>query len=95
MSSQPQNEALVYNDAEKGTLEVVSLPNLSKQYPDEKTVALVDTPPAKFLDVKQALPPPATKKPAAKPKRKVSKWILFTLWFNTYRSVSMPHPSLS
>jgi hypothetical protein len=27
----------------------------------------------------------AAKKPAPKPKKKVSKWILFKLWFNTYR----------
>ena len=29
--------------------------------------------------------PPAGKGGSTKPKRKVSKWILFTLWFNTYK----------
>jgi len=27
----------------------------------------------------------AKPKPAGKPKRKVSKWVLWRLWFNTYR----------
>lgn len=40
-------------------------------------------------DIKPVDPPPASKpaaaKPPAKPKKKVSKWILWQLWFNTYR----------
>lgn len=31
-------------------------------------------------------------KPAAKPKKKVSKWILWQLWFNTYRLVLISSP---
>src|SRR5262245_49786469 len=40
--------------------------------------------PAGFKPPKTPVPSPTAKKPA-RPKRKVSRWILFQLWFNTYR----------
>jgi hypothetical protein len=63
----------------------------------DNTLAVLSTPPPAYLDEKKGLesystadgtvappsPPPApAKKP---PKPKPSRWILFQLWFNTYR----------
>lgn len=67
------------DDAEKGI------------YDSSLTLPVLSTPPVAHLDEKKALdatvalpsPPPA---PANKPpKPKPSRWILFQLWFNTYR----------
>lgn len=56
-------------------------------YPDEKKdLAQVST--LAVTELKKDAPAPANRpKPAAKPKKKVSKWILWQLWFNTYRSL--------
>ncbi|EIM90402.1 uncharacterized protein STEHIDRAFT_51165 [Stereum hirsutum FP-91666 SS1] len=40
----------------------------------------------KSVDLPSA-PKPPTAKPPTKPKKKVSKWILWQLWFNTYRKL--------
>lgn len=73
-----------WDDAEKGLYD--STPTLP-----------VLSPPAVHLDEKKVLeshssadatvtPPPAPRPaPTKKPKPKTSKWILFNLWFNTYR----------
>jgi hypothetical protein len=71
-----------WDDAEKGiydstpTLPVLSPP--SPAYVDEKKVSSADT---AIIPAPRA-PPAAAKKP---PKPKVSRWIRFQLWFNTYR----------
>jgi len=82
MSAKPEVSAPAYNDAERGTLDVdqrqaaivVALPFTEERKVDP-TLAVT----------KEVIPQPtkASKPPA--PKRKVSKWILWTLWFNTYR----------
>lgn len=78
-----------YNEAEKGTVDATS--SLPVLHSDEKNVVAVKvTPveiaPPKFIEAKEkGLDAP--KKPTPKPKKKVSKWILWTLWFNTYRYI--------
>ena len=87
--SLPDGGALtVYDDAEKGTLDVHS---------GSFTVAALGLGDEKFDE--KAKPPgiitaevvPATASPTKPPakKKKVSKWILWQLWFNTYRCVSI------
>jgi len=82
----PEGAVTVYDEAEKGTLEVPSGP---------LTVAAFGLVNGKVEELKPSTVIPsgvpvssseATKPPA---KKKVSKWILWTLWFNTYRCVSM------
>lgn len=90
MSSDKKSETPAYSDAEKGTLEPLSISvhNVQPLSYSEDKKTLVDVAPPKFVDVKQSLPATAVIKAAKaspKPKRKVSKWILFQLWFNTYR----------
>ena len=82
--SAPESAAPAYDAAEKGTLEDHSKP------PSVTTLALsdqtrVDTPPDASKEV-IPIPKPITTKPSTK---KVSKWILWQLWFNTYRYVSI------
>ena len=100
MSSEPTQggAAPAYDDAERGTLEVVrpapvspvSYPSDKKEDPfkDEKkalaTVAAVESLPASKEKAADAAPAPRAPAPK-KPKKKVSKWILWQLWFNTYR----------
>ena len=86
MASKP-NEVAAYDDAEKGTGDAVLSPKAALTRPsavvplkDEKDPAAFASPPKK-LDAAAA--PPA--KPAARPKRKVPRWVLWQLWFNTYR----------
>ncbi|KAI0262918.1 hypothetical protein BC834DRAFT_971733 [Gloeopeniophorella convolvens] len=80
----PDGAAPAYDDAEKGTLEVHSrqiAPAPPTEYKDEKKDNSM------LVSTKEVVP--ATKaaaKPAAK-KKKVSKWILWKLWFNTYRKL--------
>ena len=101
MSSEPTQggAAPAYDDAERGTLEVVrpapvspvSYPSDKKEDPfkDEKkalaTVAAVESLPASKEKAADAAPAPK------KPKKKVSKWILWQLWFNTYRFAITVH----
>lgn len=67
-----------YDDPEKGTTDAVV-----PAYPrDEKPREI--TPP-QYLEVKKGEAKDAPRKPTPKPKKKVSKWILLKLWFNTYR----------
>lgn len=82
-----QGAAPAYSEAEKGTLEspqaAYSKDEKSGAYPDEKKGGLdIVTYPVPELK-KDSAPRPS--KPAAKPKKKVSKWIVFQLWFNMYR----------
>ena len=87
-----------YSDAEKGLVDiheqrpVGAAPVFSGQapsYPTDEKKALVSAnffpPPKEKEKPAAAAQPPA--RPPAKKKKKVSKWILFKLWFNTYRSV--------
>ena len=80
MSTEPRVDT--YNDAEKGTVEVATITVPPTSYPgDEKKVDnSIALPEVK----KENATPPAKKSPP-KPKKKVSKWIRWTLWFNTYR----------
>jgi hypothetical protein len=63
-----------YNDAEKGILD--SLPVQVSYYPKDKKDA------GALTDSKSA-PPPV--KPTPKLKKRASKWVLWRIWFNTYR----------
>lgn len=55
-------------------------------YPDEKKGDVSVLPVA---ELKKDAPAQVNRpKPAPKPKKKVSKWILWQLWFNTYRYTS-------
>ncbi len=81
--------ATAWDDAEKGlydstpTLPVVSQPSPAHLL-DEKKAAVIETYTTADVTVAPPArpPPPAKKKPAGP---KPSKWILFQLWFNTYR----------
>jgi hypothetical protein len=79
------------NDAEKGMLEVrpdlKSLPTLPA-YPNEKNGGLIVSPakPVYVDPAAQVVQVAPVKKAPAKPKRKVSKWVRWKIWFNTYRS---------
>jgi hypothetical protein len=82
MSSGPaENGATpVYNDPEKGTLDIVSPRSVvAPFYPQDEKMRLTHNPPT----LKK---PSAPAKPAPKRKARASRWIIFTLWFNTYRS---------
>ena len=73
-----------YDAAEKATLEVYAGPadvtTLDEKRVDSSVVVTSEAvPPSREAAIK---PPPAKKK-------KVSKWILWNLWFNTYRFVSI------
>lgn len=100
MSSRTPTDATVpaYSDAEKGLIDIhaphptTTVPASAfsahtTSYPlDEKKADL--TSPTLFpppLEKKEA-PPPAAK-PSPKKKKKASKWVLWRLWFNTYRFV--------
>lgn len=81
----PDGSVTVYDDAEKGTLEVPSGTTSVATFVDGKVEELKPsavTPSIVPVGAIEATKPPAKKK-------KVSKWILWTLWFNTYRCVSM------
>jgi len=74
-----------YDAAEGGTLEVHSGPSSASTlaFNDEMKVAT----PLVVSEEVIPIPIPPTNKPPAK--KKVSKWILWQLWFNTYRYVSI------
>ena len=83
--SSPESAAPAYDAAEKGTLDDHSRPS------SVTTLALsdqmkLDTP----LDAPKeviTIPKPLATKPSTK--EKISRWILWQLWFNTYRHVSI------
>jgi hypothetical protein len=86
MSAKPP--ALVYNDAEKGTLDARS-PQIADLAKSEKKAADIDVFPVQSLkkdapvtpsDV--AKPPPAPAKPA---KKRAPLWVLWVIWYNSYR----------
>ena len=82
----PEGAVTVYDEAEKGTLEVPSGPVTVTAF------GLVDgkveeIKPSAVMSSGAPISSEATKPPAKK--KKVSKWILWTLWFNTYRCVSI------
>lgn len=89
----PDGSLLTSVDPERGILDPLPLRSPVEGGNEKVTLTQGDTtavigfqatkeanflPPSKDV----VLPP---KKPAQKPKKKVSKWIVFTLWFNTYR----------
>jgi hypothetical protein len=74
MSSRPEPPVPAYDAAEKGTLEITAPAPALLEVKDEK----------KLIKEKEALPTLAKAAPKP-PKKKVSKWILWQLWFNTYR----------
>ncbi|KAI0083990.1 hypothetical protein BDY19DRAFT_998077 [Irpex rosettiformis] len=85
MAANPSDEAPAYSEAEKGLLTSVSrLPEAA--YPkDEKKDPFKDEKKVDVTVVEKKDVRPA--KPAPKPRKKASKWILWQLWFNTYRKL--------
>lgn len=84
MSTNVEGTVPAYDDAEKGTLEVnpeqMAIVPLGYKGKREDTATVIA----------KEVTPAATKlasKPAGKKKKKVSKWILWQLWFNTYRKL--------
>ncbi|KUJ12179.1 uncharacterized protein LY89DRAFT_757888 [Mollisia scopiformis] len=89
------------NDPEKGlyasTESLVALPSLA--HVDEKSQVYIETLRSQFSPIHEGITPSssvpvlslswpggkAPKPPAPKPKPKPSRWILFQLWFNTYK----------
>jgi len=87
----PEGTVAVYDEAEKGTLELHSGPitvaglGLANEKVDEKPKPST----AIFTEVVPSSDATAiATKPHAK-RKKVSRWILWTLWFNTYRCISI------
>jgi len=89
----PKDAPNAYDEAEWGTQDVHSGSTTvsTLELVEEKVV---------ILDEKQVNPPVVISSeivpvpvsnatPSKPPPKKVSKWILWTLWFNTYRSVSI------
>ena len=82
--SPPEGTAPAYDAAEKGTLDVHTGPS------SVATLALNEKVDATLAVSKEVQVVPIPKPPAPKPPaKKVSKWILWQLWFNTYRYVLM------
>lgn len=80
------DQKTAYSDAERGVLEPPPLrPNPMSHYPDEKSGNLVGLPTPLYIPPAKVDTPAPAKKPPPKPKRKVSKWIRWKVWFNTYR----------
>ena len=82
----PQGAAPAYSEAEKGGIDSPKAvyPKDEKKpiYLDEKRAVDVAAYP---VPEKKDTPATRPAKPAPKPKKKVSKWIIWKLWFNTYR----------
>ena len=82
--------APAYDDAEKGTLEQVTVFPVEKKpvsYPTDKKDVFPDE---KKGDVTVFSPPPVKPDPfasmkASGKKKEASKWIIVQLWYNTYR----------
>lgn len=94
-----EGSAPAYSDAEKGLIDIheqrpgAVVPAFTPQapsYPVDEKKALSTTvrvfPAPKEKKEPAPAPTPAPPRPAAK-KKKVSKWILFKIWFNTYRYI--------
>jgi len=81
----PEAAVTVYDDAEKGTLEVPSGPLTVATFGllNEKVDEIK---PSTTISSGVPVSSEATKPPV---KKKVSRWLLWTLWFNTYRCVSI------
>lgn len=81
MSIEPNG---AYDEAEKGTVDIMSsTPPLYST--DEKQLDRpIEAAPPQFFGAKHKALVAEPKKPAQKPK-KVSKWVRWRLWFNTYR----------
>ena len=103
--SNANGPAPAYDDAEKGTAEVIVSPTeltyrgekKETEYPKDEKKDPFARDEKKDLAAVNVFPNPSVKKdtvpapkPAPKPKKKVSKWILWQLWFNTYRYVLDP-----
>lgn len=90
MSSEPRSPAPAYDDAEKGTLDKVTVYPVDKKplsfpadekkdiFPDEKKALATFTAPA-------AKPDPFASMKATGKRKPVSKVIILKLWYNTYR----------
>ena len=83
----PEGGVTVYDEAEKGTLEVPSGP-LTVETFGLVTGKVEESKPSTVIPSGVPVSNSVATKPPAK-KKKVSKWILWTLWFNTYRCVSV------
>ncbi|CDO70704.1 hypothetical protein BN946_scf184798.g19 [Trametes cinnabarina] len=87
----PRGAAPAYDDAEKGVSEQVVVYPVEKKplsFPsDEKQDLYL----SEKKDAAALQPPPVKRDPYAlqkgAPKKKVSKWIIITLWYNTYRKL--------
>ena len=82
----PKGGVTVYDEAEKGTLEVPSGP-LTVETFGLVNGKVEESKPSTVLPSGVPVSSSVATKPPAQ-KKKVSKWILWTLWFNTYRCVS-------
>jgi hypothetical protein len=71
-------------DPEKGGLEVTHEFVLPPAKVNETAISEGKT---DGVATKEVASPPPRPAPSTKPKRKVSRWILWQLWFNTYRWV--------
>jgi len=78
----PEGAPDYYHEAEKGTLEAPPKAVTIVTFVRAKCAAAAST---EVVPVSNVI---LTRLPA-KPKKKISKWILWTLWFNTYRCVSI------
>lgn len=87
MSSPAKENVPAYGDAEKGTLEVIPTSKATPDFPvdEKKDLAVVVVNPADHLPALKKESQPPTK---PKPKKQVSNWIKFKIWFNTYRYVT-------
>lgn len=92
MSEEPRGQHQVTLDAETGTLDPlpIRLPYDEKAqlpYGADSSPAFTPTKEkdSALTTTKEVVLSAKPTKPVPKPKKKVSKWVLFRLWFNTYR----------
>jgi hypothetical protein len=85
----PKDAPNAYDEAERGTQDAHSGPTTvsAPGSIDEKVVGEGKVKPPVVISSEVAPVNNAT--PSKPPAKRVSKWILWTLWFNTYRSVSI------
>jgi hypothetical protein len=86
-------------DPERGILDPLPLRSPVEGGDEKSSLTQVDGMPVLgFQATKEALPPSkdvvllSRLKPVQKPKKKVPAWILFALWFNTYRCSLISSP---